>query len=343
MRIYFNFLFLLSISIILLKCGTNAKPGKETDKYYLVFVEKSETKLNDKIEKRQENDQLISTLVDEIHELILNNKNTYQNKSKYEALEKESELLKKRNEQEKNDDNTENHESSSFVYPILNRSDRIILVAYLSSYVKGKVLSMANVTSCIPDKKFKQAEYYNADEIFNETGWKSLYAIPDSSRHLSMISQGKYDSSLIGKYDTTYYYPGTAGKGINVIALDVGFNFNNYPEFYESEYQNRKVKCYGRVDKKEVVLIDDTEDPKKCSTKDVRSPDLIEGDNQDHGTMILDVVGGYYQGVAPDANLYGFVNSLRYSDVILALKHIVNSKYFEPKKNGYCFAILTNA
>ena len=64
-------------------------------------------------------------------------------------------------------------------------------------------------------------------KLKKETGWKSFYYRKNAKSHLSIISQGKYDSSVINSYEDTYYYPKPGGKGIDILVVDSGFNFES--------------------------------------------------------------------------------------------------------------------
>jgi len=130
--------------------------------------------------------------------------------------------------------------------------------------------------------------YYNKNKILSETGWKDLSIETNASSHLSLLSQGIFNEQLNNKYDKNYYYPASAGKGVEVFMFDNGFNFN-LDEFSEIEANieafigkdgvknvSDKAKELGI---EESILRKDYRDPEKQSIPD-------------HGTLTSIAVAG---------------------------------------------------
>jgi len=130
----------------------------------------------------------------------------------------------------------------------------------------------------------------NVEAIKLETGWKDVEIVHDADPHLSLLSQGKFNTYAFERYDTNYYYPKSAGEGIDVYILDTDFNFE------QSEFSNkeeRETKCLGVFRNGQFEQIDNCampEDP--------------------HGELIADAIGGIKHGAAKKANIYGLVLEL---------------------------------
>jgi len=153
--------------------------------------------------------------------------------------------------------------------------------------------------------KHNKPEYYNIEAIKRETGWKKVSVqdvqdikdIPSnySFKHLPLISQSPYYYE--GKHiDNNYYYPSSAGQGIDIYAIDGGLIANHIDfDTYEGTPFERTVTCDALATEK--GIIETTEEQKKnCTYK--------EGYYPFHGIMDLSVAGGKYSGVAKKANLH---------------------------------------
>jgi len=139
-------------------------------------------------------------------------------------------------------------------------------------------------------------------KILSETGWKDVSIETNAPSHLSVLSQGRFDEGLYEKYDKNYYYPASAGKGIEVFMFDNGFNFN-LDEFSEVEANIEGfVEINGVknvVDKAKEFGIDE-----KILSKDFRS---VNQTIPDHGTVTATAVVGKTLGAAKKANIHGYV------------------------------------
>eukprot|EP00833_Pecoramyces_ruminatium_P008130 jgi/Orpsp1_1/1182162/evm.model.c7180000080126.1 len=109
------------------------------DKYYLIFIDNPNgeipitTTSKNQCYKRQESSELIENLVNEIHSLIINNKDTFKNPEKLNEI-KEKSTLKKRNI-----NYLVNYGDSDYVHPISSIYNSTVLKAYLSKTLVEKV------------------------------------------------------------------------------------------------------------------------------------------------------------------------------------------------------------
>jgi hypothetical protein len=163
---------------------------------------------------------------------------------------------------------------------------------------------------------------YKIKQIKRETGWNEVKIRKNADLHLSLLSQGIYNSELANKYDTNYYYPESAGEGIDIVIIDTGFNFE-HSEF--SNKDERTVQCAIKiVDGEYVKPISES----KCSTS---NPTLVDN-NYYHGEYVSDAAAGLLHGVAKKANVYGVAfNAVNYRNAIAGLKY-VRDKLIRPHK-----------
>jgi len=261
------------------------------DKYYIVYVKNPFTSslTNSTVQKRNLNNEFIDELVNDIHTLIVDNKDTYENPEKLDEIDKKEIKLRKRKvENEYLVDN----KNSNYVYKFSSTETKTALYAYLSDSIVKTVETMENVISCVPDIPlnitFDGLDNFKK-EILKETGWNGFYYRKNAKSHLSIISQGKYDSSVINSYDDTYYYPKPGGEGIDVLVVDVGFNFKS------SEFDKTSKKCClgGVID--DIYYYYSSQCESTCY-----SPM-----KNDHGSMVADIIAGKKYGVAPYVSIYG--------------------------------------
>lgn len=335
MKKVINFIYLMSIIITLLinpsnaNASTNAKVSdsliKETDikqndeKFYMVFINKSNT--NDH-EKRQDNDEFVNSMVDEIHNLIIGNKDSYKDQEKFEEIEQQSSQLKKRDSPVHY---LKDYGDSSYVYPIFTNEEKTILYAYLSDDLKETVESMPNISAVRPPITYEpDTADYNEEDIKKETKWSKFEVQNKSPLHLSLISQGKYDQGLIGEYDSNYYYPSSAGKDIDIFIFDGGFNFK-HSEF--SNKDEREAKCVLHIVEGKISNTPNTE---YCYSAEVSE--------SSHGTKVATVAGGLKYGVARKANIYGVLME-NYDNVnAIAGLQYVKDNLFRPGKAIFNFS-----
>jgi len=144
--------------------------------------------------------------------------------------------------------------------------------------------------------------YYDIDAIKKETNWTAVNVQPfiyhDYPNHLSLISQGiNYQDSQT--YDENFYFPDTAGQGIDIFIVDYGvlFHHQDFNTYKDTPYE-RTISCdaisnYGRD-------INTSESEKfKCQCFETDDPYIFV-----HGTAIASMAGGTLFGVAKKANLH---------------------------------------
>jgi len=272
------------------------------DKYYLIHLKntKGEYRVYQKTknQKRDDSQIFVESTVDQIIELINNNKKTYKDQNKLESLAKST----------NNNNQTEffTYNKSSLVYPVFSVQERVVLYAYLSKDLVKKVLALSNVLTCVPDDVVELLGYeYDREKILKETGWKRLAVRSNAEFHLSLISQGKYNLDSLEIYDENYYYPGNAGNGTDIIIVDTSFNFG-YSEY--SNTNRRVAECVGYV---ENGRISTGVNKKYCGQL-----------NSNHGHKVSNVAAGLLYGVASHANVYGIAIDLKLSSVFTSLQYI---------------------
>lgn len=288
------------------------------DQFYIIIVENPH-KNDTTIVKRELNDMYIDGLVGEINSLIVGNKNTYENPEKLKELDSKAAQREKRDNQESY---AFDYGDSNYVYKISSTENKTVLYAFLSDTLSKTVDAMPHVISCQPDSLIKYTLDYKRYEVLKETNWRGIAKKANARSHLSLLSQGKFDDKLVNQYDDTYYYPSSAGKDIDIVILDTGFNFG-YSEF---ENSNRKVQCAYYIKEAKAR---NTTNKKYCYNEN--------SDDNDHGTKVADIAAGKKSGAAPKANVYGVLidfndeNYVGKASIIAALETI-KSKLIKPNK-----------
>jgi len=330
--------FLLSIITILTLNSVHAKKPKKAkinnDRFYMVLTENGSS---DGKNKREEKNQFLDALVTEINNLIIGNKDTYDDPSKLKILEEapapETPFTKRSNvkddkedeDDEEDDDGEVEAEDHKFAYIISSLENESIISSYLSEDLVPIVKDMPSVKAVIPDFKLEiSSRSKHLKEIKETNKWEHPCVKGNTYNHLSLISQDKFDESKNNtSYDESFYYPSSAGEGINIFILDSGFNFNY------KEYSNRSTKenkngrittCIGSA-RSNNSFLSITE---KCTDK------YDDG----HGNVVANVAAGLENGVASKANIYGFISQgTKFDDVytfatsiLQGLEHI-NSRY----------------
>jgi len=319
-----SFLFASAINARSIDTLSNDDKAND-DKYYLCYVnnDQGEYKVytDDKTQKRGAAQVFIESLVDDINTLIIDNKDTYQNPEKLDEIE-EAAQLKKRSEE------SIIYDEANFVYPISSVNDRVVLYAYLSKTLADDLPSQfEKVVECVPEKTNYQVFHknYNVDEILAETKWKNLSVRENADQHLSLISQGKINQNS-SKYDTNYYYPSTAGKGVDIVFVDSSFNFG-YSEF--SNTDQRSVECKAIVNNAKIS----TNVSGGCDISKVY-----------HGESTSVTAAGKTNGVASLANVYGVAvpttdkGELKDSDIFAGVQYVYE-KLIRPHKTVVNFSL----
>jgi len=236
-------------------------------------------------------------------------------------------------EQSINDRNSKNNDYILFesdlvkhAFPILNT---YVIYAYLNEEVAKIVEKLPNVAYCEKNKISiennviptveSSNKYYNIEEIINETHWKNVTVqenIIDNNfkyTHLSILSQGRYYKNSESVYDNNYYYPSSAGEGIDIYIIDSGLDF----EVSKDEFDNtdeRTVTIDARCENFDLFPIPESERNKTYYSKRFDVPL--------HGTHVAVAAGGKLNGVAKKANIHIIATELYVSDDINALKYI---------------------
>jgi len=335
--------FLLSIITIFALNSVYAKKPKKSkennDSFYMVLTENSS---GDGKTKREEKEQFLDALVTEINSLIIGNKDTYDDPSILKKLEeapapvtpftKRSDVKDKKedNDDEEDDDGDVEAEDHKFAYVISSLDDESIISSYLSEELVPLVKEMPSVKAVIPDFKL---EYFSRkkdlEEIKKTNKWEHSCLRKNAYNHLSLISQNKFDDSNNSTiYDESYYYPSSAGEGINIFILDSGFNFR-HDDFSnritkENKKNERIATCFGSAGSNRSYL--DLTD--QCT----------DFSDDGHGNAVANVAAGLTNGVASKANVYGFTVVDTFFDdrytlattLLQGLEHI-NSRYLNEK------------
>ncbi|OUM60095.1 hypothetical protein PIROE2DRAFT_14221 [Piromyces sp. E2] len=338
MKIFIYFLNITSIILNLI----NARYIKKDDDYYLIYVNNTYRKVsnNNIHQKRQEPQQFVNSIMEEIHQLIIDNRNTYNNPKELDVLEEKNAYLKKRN----------NNINVNDVFQISSLDDISVLYSYFSYDVNEKVKALPGIigsepirkmTIGLPNEKIISAngnkikkEYYDGkniddiiDEIKKETNWDDVEIRKSSDLHLSLLSQGPFNGTM-EQYDTNYYYPKSAGKDIDIYIVDSSFDFR-HPEFSNKE---RITKCLGYIVSGTLV-------------KPI-SDDYCISSNF-HGELVSESVGGLKHGAASKANIYGIALALdgpnggdfNSMSFLLALDYILNNIPMRPHKSIINFSM----
>ncbi|ORX52634.1 subtilisin-like protein [Piromyces finnis] len=287
-----------------------AVDNTSNDGFYLVVVSKTvEVITSNGIVKRQDID--VNFIINEINELIMTNIDTFKNPEALEELKQENALKKRQT------DKFSEFSKSSFVFPIANTQNEVLLSAYLNPNLANNVKNIPNVEGCAPDIEL-EAYNYNVDEIKLETQWEEV-SLKNGSYSLSALSQGKFDKNLVGMYDTNYYYPSTAGEGINIIVIDRSFTLT-HTQFLN---EDREIKCIANVANGNIDF-----NPLTCH---------LDPTNQ-HGTKMAAIAAGTINGSASKSNIYTIAMKLTSINLISSLNAVLTD-YAEPYKTVILMAI----
>ena len=151
-----------------------------------------EGKENDGHVKREEKEQFLDALVNEINNLIIGNIDTYEDPSKLEKIKQTTTpftLSKKSIDEYKNE--------KRYAQVISSLEDESLIYTYLSKELIPLVNDLPNV-EIVPDIKM---EYYsgssndNLKVLKNNTTWENPCVKGNTYNYLSLISQDKYDDS----------------------------------------------------------------------------------------------------------------------------------------------------
>jgi len=344
LKVSIKLYFLLSILTILTLNFVHAKKFKNhkenNDKFYIVITENAS---GDGKNKREEKELFLDALVTEINNLVIGNKDTYDDPSILKKLEEapvpKTPFTKRnviRGEDNKDDDKKKEPENK-FAYVVSSLNKESVISTYLSEELVPLVEELPNVKAVMPDFKF---EFYSRkthlEEIKKTYKWEHPCVKGNVYNHLSLISQDKFDDSNNStSYDENYYYSNSAGKDINLFIIDSGFNFD-YKEYSDRSTKNEKkeriTQCIGSAYFGR--LYDDFNE-------------ICSDDNDDgHGNAVADVAAGLSNGVASKANIYGIsiigddiLDGYAYASTLLEGLELINTKYLKWNWTRMCFKI----
>ncbi|KAG4107796.1 subtilisin-like protein [Neocallimastix lanati (nom. inval.)] len=214
--------------------------------------------------------------------------------------------------------------------------------AYLSNTIVDKVSQLPNVIfvkkseNTEPhyrlDIPFKQSynNGFNLEEIKKETNWTDVNVQIHNTisgtnffSHLSLISQNRFQKDLTEEYDNNFYYPKSAGKGIDIYFVDGGFRYSDEKEYdlYTGTEDERTISCDVGFKSNELITIPN---PKSCNI-------LLDVEQIQHGNMVMSMAGGAIFGVAKKANLHMITSYYNEIDELNALDYI--SQHATPYKS----------
>eukprot|EP00833_Pecoramyces_ruminatium_P015252 jgi/Orpsp1_1/1189284/evm.model.d7180000070872.1 len=218
----------------------------------------------------------------------------------------------------------------SHICPILNY---YAIKAYLSDDIVEKVKKLPNVVRC--EKSYSsensvQKTYYDLNNIKKETKWSDVNVQENDSddsnffSHLSLISQGRFYGNQT--YDNNFYYPSSAGKGIDIFIIDNGLYTNAE---YEADHIDFDTSDNERTITCDVIIRDGTEyevsDNKRCTIYDneyTREVYQHYDTYPEHGVMVTSVAGGNVNGVAKKANIHMVASEFENLDELYAFDYI---------------------
>ena len=234
-----------------------------------------------------------------------------------------------------NDDDDLIPHNSKLVSHICPIKNYYAIRVYLSDAILEKVESLPNIKYCeksieleedakksendSEDSKSKSDKHYDLKFIKKETNWSSVgiqKIDSDSSdkhllNYLPLISQSRYNEENTKEFDYTYYYPESAGKGIDIFIIDSGLD-TRYDDFdtYEGTDHERVVRCDGVFKNNKKIL---------AETK--REQEFCQYDDYHHGHAVAAAAGGKHVGAAKYANLHMLASSYYDVDQLNALDH----------------------
>ncbi|OUM61791.1 carbohydrate-binding module family 18 protein [Piromyces sp. E2] len=227
---------------------------------------------------------------------------------------------------------------SDLVKHICSISNEYVILAYLSDAVVELVRNLPNVTGVSKSEDLKlsyntitneyrsdfSTKYYNKEDIVGETRWKDMDVqeyrtdCDLKNTHLSLISQGKYYGNSTALYDNNYYYPSSAGKGIDIYVIDSGLDVSISEEDfdrYEGTPDERTIQCDGEFYKGEYHSpYNETYCGHKINFRNIR-----------HGTFVSLSAVGKVNGAAKKANLHVLAIKINESDYLRAFEYIQNN------------------
>jgi len=207
----------------------------------------------------------------------------------------------------------------------------VVMLNYLVLDISAKAITNNNSNEIF-------LKYYDKNQILYETHWNDLAVqenepdIDNKFGHLSLMSQGKYNSDY--SYDNNYYYPASAGKGIDIYFIDTGLDISvNEEDFdtYAGTPDERIVRCEGRF------VIDD-DHPIYGEALPVENEKYCMADEYNtHGSFVAIAAAGKLNGSAKKANIHMLATPLgeknELSALTYVLKQVQNKRKNKPEEN----------
>jgi len=304
-KLYFLLSIITIFALNLIHAKKSNKPKVNNDKFYIVITKNNSVEGKN---KREEKEQFLDALVTEINSLIIGNKDTYDDPSMLKELEeapapetpftKRSGVKDKKEDRKKEEDDGEvEAEDHKFAYVISSLEKESLISSYLSEDLVPLVKDLPSIKAVLPDfeLEFFSKRSNNLKEIKETNKWEHPCVKGSVYNHLSLISQDKFDDTNNSTiYDENYYYPSSAGEGINIFLLDSGFNFNH------DEFSNRST--INKNNKRIVTCIASA----RYQILYYRLNDKCTDEyDSGHGNVVANIVGGLTNGVASKANIFG--------------------------------------
>eukprot|EP00833_Pecoramyces_ruminatium_P014631 jgi/Orpsp1_1/1188663/evm.model.d7180000066364.1 len=318
---------------------------------YIVAIRRDKTDKNfdhESLENQREIGELVNERMNDIYDIIVDNKDTYilengKMDEKLEEIENTNSMRKRSfkktkllfvNTRRGNYDNDhrdfakrsldliqQNNSTEEYI-PIESKLvtifdqpltlERSIQDQSVNNKNSNSKNDNSNSNSKSTKVKSKSNLFYDIKAIKNETNWSdvSVQTVTFNSDHLSIISQSP-TTDMNKPFDNTYYYPSSAGKGVDIYFVDTGLNADHV-DFDTSE---RTVSCdaiatdYG-------TYVTSGEEKIHCAGDD---------DYPSHGVMVASLAGGSIYGVAKKANLHVIATYLSVSSCISAYDFILRN------------------
>jgi len=338
--------------------------------YYIISIRRSKKDEEyDEASQKIQNaiDELVNDRMNDIYNIIDENKETFvlengKQDEKLKELEINKLKLEKRNLKNRtifryanknrpqfhrnnikrsvDDKEIEIEIESDLVRPICPILNYYAVKAYLSDEIVEKVKQLPNVIGCEKIENSKSSnldKYYDIESIKEETQWSDVSVQENETNfsnhfsHLSLISQDKFiKNNTTFAYDNNYYYPSSAGKGIDIYIIDIGLSTGS--DFGEEEWKEhedfstyndeRNVSCDVLISNGEIKNV---EDKKYCSIFDdeeARTKYDHFSSYPDHGVMAASLVAGKIYGVAKKANIHMIATEFENDDELVALDYV---------------------
>jgi len=308
------------------------------------IIKKDKLNINELEKKLEPKESFVKSQLDLLAELIMENIDTY---DEDDSIIEEIQNLKQKRSTTSLDELADNKAFSKILRRGFNLLDVSFIYAYLSEELYNIIKDLPDVVSCTENIKLKIPEedmnmsfpeaqnkthhkrninmkkrenennYYNLTDIRIDTQWTDVNVQKNAFDNLSVISQGKIKYELIEQYDENFYYPSSAGEGVDIYIVDDGINA------YHTDFDttNRTVSCdYMSTITGEYEIDPNSEEYKIC-----------EGDYDTeyaydcHGTHVASAAAGTEYGVAKNANIHAIATDYHLSSIHMGFNYIMQN------------------